>query len=228
MRALLRGLIVGAGVMAPGSLEAGEYDRAWARVAGEHMGRAEAAATCPGYKINVGRRDQIIALYAARGLGKALEAERVKVRKDRTTAIGKDRKVCETLLAMYGPQGLAIRNYVLPPSAEDIPGQPGLDRGILLDVDPRGMAAMHWLGLSGYATVIETICQGYKMAPLVEAHHSLMGEVIGARQAMELAVASMAAAGQEYDLKRDRGGFCGRILKDYGPGSDVPVVSRKP
>lgn len=207
---------------------AGEYDLAWARLAGEHMGRAEAGAKCGGYKLNAGRRAQILALYKDKRLARVLERERVKVRGDREKAMRGDPDVCTALLDMYGPAGLAIRNYILKETAPDAADQPGIDRGLSFDVDPRGVVAMHWLMLSGYATTIETVCgDGYEMVPLVQGQHYLARQTFGLEGAMTVAAVSIATAGREYRLEEDRPGFCSRILRDYGPASDSPVVRAK-
>jgi len=218
-------LFVGAGLAF-----AGEHDVAWGRLAGEHMGRAEAAAKCAGYEINTSRRDRVLALYGDGPAARALHRERAIVRADREAAIVRNgREVCATLLDLYGPRGLGIAGYLLPiGSKEAVDATGGLDHGIKLGVDPRGFEALHWLRFGGIATAIETVCGArYEMAPVVQAQIYMMGQLVGPRDAMMTMTAAMSAAGDAYELKTDRRGFCSRILRDYGPESERPLVRLK-
>lgn len=212
-----------------GAVRAGEHDVAWGRLAGEHMGSAEAGAKCPGYRFNAARRTEIVALYGNEAAGRALEAERVRVLAVREAAMKKDLKgVCAALLDMYGPTGLAIANYLVLSGKPDVTGQVGLDHGLKLGVDPRGMEALHWLRFGGIATAIETVCGSrYEMVPVVQAQIYAAGQLVGQRDAMLTMTAAMAAAGDQYKLKTDRTRFCAEILRDYGPVSDRPLVRHK-
>lgn len=225
----MRLFLAALGVAAWGaSALAGQWDAQWARMAGEHLGKAEAAATCPGMRLNGARRDEIIALYEARGSRAIFMSERDRARRDRVTAIKKDKRVCDTLVGAYGPRGLAIRRYVLRVGEPDVAEVPGVDRGVTLDVDPRGINSLHWISLVGAANAIETICPNYAMHPLVEAYMYVMGQsVTDVGDLLTLSATAMAVHAETYRLKEDRKGFCDRILADYGPESETPVVRRK-
>lgn len=216
-----------AGAPMSAGASSGQYASAWAALAGQHMGRAEAAGHCPGYRINGARKDEIKALYAGDRLSQALVSAATAARNAVPQPLGTD--ACAALLSLYGPRGLAIRNYVVATTGPDLSDQPGMDRGVIApDIDPRGVAALHWLRLSGHATAIETICGSrYEMAPVVSAHHYLTGQSIGVENAVLMASAALATSADVYKLKQDRPGFCKRILADYGPASDTPVVHLK-
>lgn len=205
-----------------------DFSLAWADAAGEHMGAAEAAGTCPGYRLNATRRDEVLAMYKEPRLAKELEIARSFTRADREKAVREDRRVCSGLVELYGPTGLAIANYVMKQAAKDAVGQAGIDKGLATNLDPHAVEAIHWLSMAGYATAIETVCgRRYQMAAILEAKIFLLARRIGAEDATAIAATSVAAAGTEYGRALGKSTFCGRILRDYGPAGATPVVRER-
>lgn len=225
MRVLVYVLAVCCGLPFAGFAAARDFSAKWAEYAGEHMARAEVAGTCVGYRLNGRRRDEILELYRKRNLDAALERARVAMRAQ-IAAPTENR--CRELLALFGPSGLLIRNYVLSAVVEDISAVPGPDRGAdLSTLDPYGVESLMWLHYAGVAQAIEAVCTNHVTAPVVETYMYLAGHKVGRESAMSLALSSFFATAEKYKLKSDRPGFCRRVLADFGPASDTPVVATK-
>lgn len=205
---------------------AGSDPRAWAVFVGLHMGQAEAAGTCPGFKINGVRRDKVLAEYVEPDLRGRLERSRSKHRAEELATIRRLRGMaCSRLLAYYGPRGLLIRNYVVATTDPET-DHPGIDRGKDTGVDTVAPLVLQLIADIGTAMAVEAACPGHRWHPALDELASGLGQVADKGDLMAMAVVSMAAAGNEYRLKEDRPGFCARILKDHGPDSDRPVVIR--
>ncbi len=213
---------------ASGARAGDEVSSEWAKVAGEHMGRAEAAATCKGYKLNAIRRDEIFGLFPEPELRRRIERFRDEMRDSRIKAMQETPTVCETLLSMYGPRGIWIRNYVVGAASVPVPDTPGVDRGRGMIDDPAAVDAMHWIVLLGPATAIETKCKGYAMVPVLEGQLFVMGQRVSSKgELMAMVMASTSNAAKEFGFDGDRRAACARAIAEYGPGSPTPVVKRK-
>jgi hypothetical protein len=194
---------------------------AWGAYAGRHLGNAEAAGTCPGYKINGARRDEILKIIEGSGLKKVMDATRTKQRADRELAIRKDSSVCQTLLTAYGPKGIVSKNYVLPTGTADLRETPAFERGIEMGLDPRQLERFQWAVQAVSAAAILANCRGYELVPLAEGYISTVKD--------DLDPSSLLMMGQSLEKsfgKIGSAGFCAKILADYGPGSGTPIMMK--
>lgn len=194
---------------------------AWGGYAGRHLGNAEAAGACPGYKINGARRDEIMKIIEGAGLKKVMDSTRTKQRADRELAIRKDSSVCQTLLTAYGPKGIVSKNYVLPAGTADLRKTPAFERGIEMGLDPRQLERLQWAVQAVSAAAILANCRGYELVPLAEGYISTVRD--------SLDPTSLLMMGQSLEKsfgKIGSSGFCAKILADYGPASETPIMMK--
>ena len=202
-------------------LHAEDAQPEWGTYAGRHLGNAEAAGTCKGYKLNGARRDEIVTIVRAAGILKELEAARSKQRADRVRAIKEDPSVYHTLLHAYGPKGIILKNYVLPATAHDIADVPGFERGIGMGIDPQQLETFGWVSNVMTGLAILNSCRGYELDPLVEGYAFALKDKISAETFAIFAVGLEKSYG-----KIGGSGFCTRILSENGPNSESPIVVR--
>ncbi|MFZ4807450.1 MAG: hypothetical protein ACOYLQ_09355 [Hyphomicrobiaceae bacterium] len=212
------------------------YHSKYAKVAGLHLGRVEAAAGgCVNIRVNEKRRAEIRDIYSDRKVHAEFEGHRKKAYSGRVAAMAKGSKerdrVCRVMLDAYGAKGLVIRGYLVRSGEEPLADTPGVDRGYATsfrDLDPEAAEAVKVMLDAGTATAIETVCDEYEMAPLMQGLIADVREKAGdPNQLLVLLAGATAAAAKQYDLEGRRHDFCERILRDYGPASDTPVVRVK-
>lgn len=198
-------------------------DPAWGTYAGMHLGNAEGASSCPGFKLNGARRDEVIKIIKSANLTRPFEAARIKRRKEREAAISKDGKVCDGLWAAYGPKGLVSRHYLLRTGSPDVPETSAFERGIEMGLDPRDLESFQWTTYKAAAALIVSKCSGYDLTPIAEG-------MIQSRTSEEVDPFFAQVMGQTFEKnygKLSSPHFCQKILADYGPDGDTPLFVKK-
>ncbi len=207
--------------------EAWSDDARAARFAGGQLGHVEALAeACPALAVNASRRDEIVGMYAGAATQRSFAEARARSLAAQKGRNGDaDPKRCARADAYYGDRGLFISGYLLPTTRPPRPiDGPAPDKSLGVAAAPETVAAMIIALDAGHAMAIEQVCPGYVTSSYLIELQQVFGRIVGIEQFMAIFSMAMAQAGEAYNLKKDRRGFCARILAEWGPDSTKPVV----